>query len=113
MQNLDNHCQAGCPLHSIFTASPTHLRLQKRQPHAEVLGGKLLTRASLVAQRVKRLPAAQETRVRSLGWEDLLEKEMATHSSTLAWKILWTEEPGRVPTGLSDFTSHTCYFSIL
>ena len=43
---------------------------------------------------VKRLPAVRETRVRSLGWENPLEKEMATHSSTLAWKILWTEEPG-------------------
>ena len=50
--------------------------------------------ASLVAQRVKRLPAMQETWVRSLGWEDPLEKEMATHSSTLAWKIPRTEEPG-------------------
>ena len=43
---------------------------------------------------VKCPPAVQETRVQSLGWEDPLEKEMATHSSTLAWKILWTEEPG-------------------
>ena len=51
--------------------------------------------ASLVVQRVKRLPAMQETWVRSLGWEDPLEKEMATHSSTLAWKTPWTEEPGR------------------
>ena len=51
---------------------------------------------SLVAQRVKRLPAMQETRVRSLGREDPLEKEMATHSSILAWKIPWTEEPGRL-----------------
>ena len=50
------------------------------------------TRASLVAQRVKRLPVMQETWVRSLGQEDLLEKEMATHSSTLAWKIPWTRE---------------------
>ena len=49
--------------------------------------------ASLVAQLVKNLPAVQETRVRSLGWEDPLEKEMATHSSILAWKISWTEEP--------------------
>ena len=48
--------------------------------------------ASLVAQRLKRLPAILETRVRSLGQKDPLEKEMATHSSTLAWKILWTEE---------------------
>ena len=52
--------------------------------------------ASLVAQMVKHLPAVRETRVRSLGWEDPLEKEMATHSSTLAWKILWTGEPGRL-----------------
>ena len=50
--------------------------------------------ASLVAQRVKNLPAVQETRVRSLSWEDPLEKGMATHSSTLAWRIPWTEEPG-------------------
>ena len=42
----------------------------------------------------KVLPAVRETRVQSLGWEDPLEKEMATHSSTLAWKIPWTEEPG-------------------
>ena len=45
---------------------------------------------------VKRLPTMQETWVRSLGWEDPLEKEMATHSSTLAWKIPWTEEHGRL-----------------
>ena len=48
------------------------------------------------AQLVKNLPAVQETRVRSLAWEDTLEKEMATHSSILAWKISWTEEPGGV-----------------
>ena len=56
-------------------------------------------RASLVAQLVKNLPAVQETRVRSLGWEDPLEKEMATHSSTLAWRIPWTEELGYSPRG--------------
>ena len=49
---------------------------------------------SLVAQSVKDLPAVQETQVQSLGWEEPLEKEMATHSSILAWKISWTEEPG-------------------
>ena len=67
---------------------------------------------SLVAQRLKRLPGMQETRVRSLGWEDPLEKEMATHSSTLAWRIPWREEPGRPlvhgiaksRTRLGDFT---------
>ena len=52
--------------------------------------------SSLVAQVVKRLPAVQETRVRSLGWKDPLEKEMATHSSILAWRIPWMEEPGRL-----------------
>ena len=52
--------------------------------------------ASLVAQMVKHLPAMQETQVWSLGWENPLEKEMATHSSILAWKIPWTEEPGRL-----------------
>ena len=50
---------------------------------------------SLVAQMVKRLPIMQETRVQSLGWEDPLEKETATHSSILAWKIPRTEETGR------------------
>ena len=49
-----------------------------------------------MAQRLKRLPAVQETWVRSLDWEDPLEKEMATHSSTLAWKIPWTEESCRL-----------------
>ena len=47
-----------------------------------------------MAQRLKRLPAMRETQVRSLGWEDPLEKEMATHSSILAWRIPWIEEPG-------------------
>ena len=60
---------------------------------------------------VKHLPAMRETRVPSQSWEDSLEKEMATHSSTLAWKILWIEEPGRLQSmgsqswaQLSDFT---------
>ena len=52
--------------------------------------------ASLVAQMVKNLPAVQETWIQSLGWEDPIETEMATHSSILAWKIPWTEEHGRL-----------------
>ena len=71
---------------------------------------------------VKRLPTMQDTQVQSLGWEDLLEEEMATHSSTLAWRIPWTEEPGRLQsmgveksqTRLSDltftFTKYTSLF---
>ena len=54
----------------------------------------LAYRASLVAQAVKGQPAMQETQVQPRGWEDPLEKEMATHSSILAWEIPWTEEPG-------------------
>ena len=50
----------------------------------------------VMAQMIKNLPAMQETRVRFLEWEDPLEKEMATHSSILAWKTPWTEEPGRL-----------------
>ena len=49
-----------------------------------------------MAQMRKNLPAMQETWVRSLGWEDPVKKAMATHSSILAWRILWTEEPGRL-----------------
>ena len=59
-----------------------------------------------MAQRIKRLPAMQETRVRSLGWEDPLEKEMATHSNILAWKIPWTEGPGRLQSMESHRIGH-------
>ena len=64
------------------------------------------TWASLVAQRLKRLPAMQETYVRSLGWEDPLEKEMATHSNILAWRIPWTEEPGGLQSRGSQRVGH-------
>ena len=67
----------------------------------------------VVAQTIKRLSAMQETQVRSLGWEDPLEKEMAAHSSILDWEIPWTEEPGRLQsrgtqswTRLSDCKFH-------
>ena len=61
---------------------------------------------SLVAQRLKRLPGMRETRVQSLSWEDPLEKEMATHSSTLAWRIPWREEPGRLQSMESQRVRH-------
>ena len=59
-----------------------------------------------VAQTVKRLHAMQETHIPSLGQEDILEKEMATNSSTLAWKIPWTEEPDRLQTMGSQKVRH-------
>ena len=62
--------------------------------------------ASLVAQSSKRLPPMLETQVRSLGQEDPLEKEMATHSSILAWRIPWTEEPGRLQSTGSQRVGH-------
>ena len=57
--------------------------------------------SSIIAQLVKNLPAMQETRVQSLGPEDPLEKEVATHSSILAWRIPWAEEPGRLVHGVT------------
>ena len=62
--------------------------------------------AYLVAQTVKRLPTMRETWVQSLVWEDLLEKEMATHSSILAREIPWTEEPGRLQSMVSQRVGH-------
>ena len=59
-----------------------------------------------MAQMVKCLPAIWETQVQSLGWEDPLEKEMATHSSTLAWKIPWTEAPDRIQSMVSQRVGH-------
>ena len=62
--------------------------------------------ASLIAQSLKSLPAVQETWVRSQGWEDPLEKEMTTHSSIIAWKISWTEEPGELQSMGSQRVGH-------
>ena len=64
--------------------------------------------ASLVSQLVKNLPAMQETWAQSPDWEDPLEKEMATHSSTLAWRIPWTEEPDRLQSTGSKRVGHDC-----
>ena len=63
-------------------------------------------RTALVAQTVKCLSTMRETRVRTLGWEDPLEKEMAIHPSTIAWKIPWTEEPGRLQSMGSERVRH-------
>ena len=62
--------------------------------------------ASLVAQMAKNLPVMQETWIRSLGWEDTLKKGMVNHSSILAWRIPWTEEPGRLQSMESQRVRH-------
>ena len=79
--------------------------IQKPHPEKFVLAY-TSTWASLVVQRLKRLPAKWEIRVRSLGREDPLEKEMATHSSILAWRIPWTEEAGRLQSTGSQRVRH-------
>ena len=68
---------------------------------------------SLVAQIIKHLPTMKETRVQPLGREDLLEKEIATHSSILAWKIPWTEEPGRLQSMGSQRVIHNWVTSLI
>ena len=79
--NIRNYLQRCCKCWKSKAGSETWTKL----PHH---------RSSLVAQVVKNLPAVQETRIRSLGQKDPLEKGMATHSNILAWRIPWTEEPG-------------------
>ena len=76
---------------------------EKQSPYFDMLS---ILWTSLVAQMVKCLPAIRETQVRSLGWEDLLEKEMATHSSIPAWRIPGTEEPGRLQSMGSQRVGH-------
>ena len=78
---------------------PTKIRLVKAMVLSVVM-------TSLVAQMVKHLSTVQETGLRSLDWEDLLEKEMAIHSRTIAWKIPWTEKPGRLQSMGSQRVGH-------
>ena len=68
--------------------------------------GELLKKQDLMAQTVKRLSTMRKTQVQFLGQEDLLEKEMAIHSSTIAWKVPWTEEPGRLQSMESKRVGH-------
>ena len=85
---LENPRDRGAWWAAIYGVTQSRTRLKQ-------LSSSRLSLTSLVAQTVKRLPAMWETQVRSLGREDPLEKEIATHSSTLSWKIPWMEEPGR------------------
>ena len=97
---------------SIWLSSQSQGRLlclSSMQGNSEVsviITGLVFWGASLVAQTVKCLPAMRETQVQFLGWEDPLEKEMAIHFSTLAWKIPWTEEPDRLQSMGSQKVGH-------
>ena len=91
----------------LIRGPPTPLaHFKKKLTQRQAIKELLLTWASLVAQTVKGLPAVRETLVRFLGWDDPLEKERATHSSTLAWKIPWTEEAGRLQSRGSQRVRH-------
>ena len=93
--------------HSLLRPESLNFTSQSDQTMNElILTTNVMHRASLVAQTVKHLPAMRETRVRFLGREDPLEKEMAIHSSTLAWKIPWTEEPDRLQSMGSQRVRH-------
>ena len=98
---LQHHSSKASPLrHSgFFMVQPSHPYLTTGKTIA-------LTRTSLVTQMAKCLPTMWETQIQSLGQEDLLEKEMATHSSILAWKTPWTGEPGRLPSMGSQRVRH-------
>ena len=106
---------SGFSVHGIFQASVLEwgaIAFSTRSLSPSLFCGVALTflntilKASLVAQMVKPLPAVRETWVRSLGWKDPLEKEMATHSSILAWRIPGTEEPGGLPSMGSHRVGH-------
>ena len=88
------------------TCSRTHSWEHQSQNLIWCLPGHKKKWTSLVAQTVKRLSPMRETRVQVLGWEDALEKEMAIHCSTIAWKIPWTEEPGRLQSMRSQRVGH-------
>ena len=83
-------------IHRTNTVMTAEAETEVRQLQAKHHWPPPEARASLVAQTVKNPPAKQETHVQSLDWEDSLEKGTATHSNILAWRIPWTEEPGRL-----------------
>ena len=94
-------------------ADPEDGRLAPPNNHLVGAGlpGYFMGQTSLVAQMVKHLPTMRKTRVQSLGWEDPLEKAMASHSSILAWKIPWMEEPGRLQSMGSQGVGYDCSLS--
>ena len=96
----------GNPLQYCCLNSPMDSGAWRATAHRVAKSLTWLSMTSLVAQMVKRLSTMQKTRVRFLGREDLLEKEMAIHSSSNAWKIPWTEEPGRLQSMGSQRVRH-------
>ena len=92
---LENPRDGGACWAAVYGVTQSRTRLKQLSSSSSIYPPQY-SWTSLVAQMVKNLPAMRETWVRSLVWEDPLEKGMATHSSILAWRIPWTEEPGRL-----------------
>ena len=113
--NMDELCWVKQATHKKRNAVRSHSHGESKTPELMVTERRVVVSrdwASLAAQTVKNLPAVQETRVWSLGWEDPLEKGMATHSSILAWRVLGTEEPGglhsmRLPRVIHEWLTQT------
>ena len=95
-----------CPLRLIFPCDFTSVLFSPLALFFFLNTDNKVNWTSLVAQTVKRLSTVRETWVRALGWEDSLEKEIAIHSSTIAWKIPWTEKPGRLQSMGSQRVGH-------
>ena len=95
-----------CPLRLIFPCDFTSVLFSPLALFFFLNTDNKVNWTSLVAQTVKRLSTVRETWVRALGWEDSLEKEIAIHSSTIAWKIPWTEKPGRLQSMGSQRVRH-------
>ena len=105
-------CNLGWSSYKTWVGSGSQSRMGRRGKWVFVMPERGMHWASLVDQMVKHLPAMWETRVWSLGWEDPLEKEMATHCSTPAWKIPWMEEPGGLQSMGSQRVGHDWVISL-
>ena len=92
--------------HSIYSIEEGSLKERRNCETYKLATKREIIHSKNTSQRLKRLPPMRETRVRSLGQEDPLEKEMATHSSILAWRIPWTEEPGGLQSTGSQRVGH-------
>ena len=107
---LENPMDRGAWWAIVYRGGKSRTRLKQLSTHARsskvLWSDTLVMWASLEAQTIKNLPAMLETPVRSMGWEDPLEKGMATYSSILAWRIPWTEEPCRLQSMGSQRTGH-------
>ena len=111
---LPSHWTSWGHLYDVYLCSPVpNVVLSKSWLWlSESLKWNRVSLASLVAQRLNHLPAVQETRIQSLSQEDPLKKEMATHSSILAWRIPWMEEPGRLQSMGSQRVGHNWVTSL-